>query len=644
MTRALPRTIAGAAVLALTISASAQNDRWSRDFSRPGLSGLGINDITVFAGEPYAVGEVGAGRGAFVDHVGRWDGAQWRALPGTFQQTAQYPYFEGVNCSIVFQNELIVGGHFTSVGSTTAWHVARWNGTTWSSFGSGLIGFGEVQALAVYNGELYAGGSFNTNSGIVGIARWNGTAWVPVGGPVTFNSDGVMTLRVASDNTLWAGGEFSAVGGVAASGVARWNGTNWQALGSGLPGGMAWAMTEWQGRMVVAGGFDLGNNVAGIAAWNGSAFVSIGSGGNHGLNGVGLSLHPTATHLYVGGDFTLAGGVPTRAIARFDGTNWESLGGVGGGAGFPIVTGFADYQGRVAIVGRYERVGGETGSPATLCDNAATWDPAASGSQGWAPIGAGLGSPGSVPAMTRWRGGYAVAGGNVADVNLSWFDGRSFTRLARFDGPVSGLIEWQGDLIVSGSFNYRDGQPTTRCLRFDGQTWTPMGNVLAQDFAEYQGALHASIGGIARWNGTAWQQVGFPLAESHDLAVFQGRLFLAGLRSYFQTDGLFAWDGTTMAAFANGPTERACALLARGNELWVGGEFTRCGTNATLRLARFDGTSFVQVGTGIGGPQGVGVCELAELDGRVYIGGSFSLAAGFITDSIVAWDGVAFQT
>jgi trimeric autotransporter adhesin len=155
-------------------AATAQNDRWSIDHNVSGLYGLGASDTTVFRGELVVVGEIGAGRGAFVDHIARWDGTRWRGFPGPIQQTLQYPYFESLNCCTVFQNELIVGGHFSSIGSLTAFHVARWDGTSWSTFGSGLVGFGEVQALAVYNGELYAGGSFNTNSGLDGIAKWNG--------------------------------------------------------------------------------------------------------------------------------------------------------------------------------------------------------------------------------------------------------------------------------------------------------------------------------------------------------------------------------------------------------------------------------------------------------------------------------------
>ena len=36
---------------------------------------------------------------------------------------------------------------------------------------------------------------------------------------------------------LYAGGQFTTVGGVPAIGVARWDGISWSPLGSGPPGG-----------------------------------------------------------------------------------------------------------------------------------------------------------------------------------------------------------------------------------------------------------------------------------------------------------------------------------------------------------------------------------------------------------------------
>src|SRR5262245_31158667 len=84
----------------------------------------------------------------------------------------------------VYQGELIAGGSFTSIGGTAASAIARWNGVSWQTLGSGMAGLTpQVMALTVYNGDLIAGGDFNTAGGVTanGIARWNGVSWQPLG-------------------------------------------------------------------------------------------------------------------------------------------------------------------------------------------------------------------------------------------------------------------------------------------------------------------------------------------------------------------------------------------------------------------------------------------------------------------------------
>jgi hypothetical protein len=50
------------------------------------------------------------------------------------------------------------GGDFTTAGGIGANSIAQWNGSSWSALGSGIEG--QVYALAVSGGTLYAGGSF----------------------------------------------------------------------------------------------------------------------------------------------------------------------------------------------------------------------------------------------------------------------------------------------------------------------------------------------------------------------------------------------------------------------------------------------------------------------------------------------------
>src|SRR5947207_5311788 len=72
----------------------------------------------------------------------------------------------------VYNGELYAGGTFTIAGDSSANKIARWNGTYWASVGSGMDNW--INNFAVYNGELYAGGRFFTAGGIPsrGVARW----------------------------------------------------------------------------------------------------------------------------------------------------------------------------------------------------------------------------------------------------------------------------------------------------------------------------------------------------------------------------------------------------------------------------------------------------------------------------------------
>src|SRR6266851_8886379 len=80
---------------------------------------------------------------------------------------------------------LYIGGAFKVIGTAVAGGVAKWDGTNWSSLGSGVGG--AIRALALDSaGNLYAGGAF-TNAALqaTNIARWDGSNWSALGNGVT---------------------------------------------------------------------------------------------------------------------------------------------------------------------------------------------------------------------------------------------------------------------------------------------------------------------------------------------------------------------------------------------------------------------------------------------------------------------------
>src|SRR5690606_8527214 len=122
-------------------------------------------------------------------------------------------------------------------------NIARWDGSGWSSLGSGLDN--AVLALQVFDdgagAVLYAGGSFAAAGGVAArsIATWNGVAWSALASGVTGNLPLVFALTVFDDGedaALYVGGSFTHAGGVRVNGIARWDGAAWSRVGSGVLG------------------------------------------------------------------------------------------------------------------------------------------------------------------------------------------------------------------------------------------------------------------------------------------------------------------------------------------------------------------------------------------------------------------------
>ncbi|MBK7875770.1 MAG: immunoglobulin domain-containing protein [Planctomycetes bacterium] len=141
------------------------------------------------------------------------------------------------------------------------------------------------------------------------------------------------------------------------TGVSVWNGTSWSALGTlnnGAVNALVGADLDGPGgnpAVLYAGGMFTqspagaggGQNARRIARWDGAAWQGLGSGAQNGLNDTvhALTVFGSPPALFVGGDFTSAGGTTATRIALWDGFSWSSAGMVSGTQG---VTCFATYQ------------------------------------------------------------------------------------------------------------------------------------------------------------------------------------------------------------------------------------------------------------------------------------------------------------
>lgn len=229
--------------------------------------GLYVCGLFSAMGYPTMVGDP-----KIVNSISRWNGASW-AKVGSGGVLAEVPVGNppnistqdgAINDAITFDPDgsgplpprLVVAGFFSNAGGVAANNIAMWDGSSWSTLGTGVDGV--VQKLAIVDfgsgPRLFAAGKFQNAGGspALRIAQWDGTSWSPLGsGLDTIYPAGMgyeqiyanlnisisaMAQVVDTSGTgLVVAGNFIHAGGIVVHHVARWNGSSWTPMYNGLP-------------------------------------------------------------------------------------------------------------------------------------------------------------------------------------------------------------------------------------------------------------------------------------------------------------------------------------------------------------------------------------------------------------------------
>ena len=183
---------------------------------------------------------------------------------------------------------------------------------------------GEVYAVAADGqGNVYVGGSFTVVGGIStpvnNIARFNPqtNTWSSLGTGSSNGVNGEVRALAVSGNEVYVGGRFTSAGGVSTNRVARFN-------------------TQTN-------------------TWS-----TLGTGSSNGVNNVVAALAVVGNEVYVGGEFTAAGGVSANRVARFNTTTnvWSALTGTGNGNGVGFRTAYVSRVIAITVVGSDLYLGG----------------------------------------------------------------------------------------------------------------------------------------------------------------------------------------------------------------------------------------------------------------------------------------------
>jgi len=544
---------------------------------------------------------------------------------------------------------LVIGGSLTSTSSGTAlMGIARLNGQDWESFGNWNTAT-DVTTLEEYDPDgsgpqanlLIAGGfipAHVTNaSNCTCIHAFDGTQWTTIGSISPTGSigpPGAFSLRVfdpdeagPNHSLLFMSGPFDSIVGqlTTCRGVAAWNGiqwkpANWSTYGGGrlfslnwplgvsstptllmcrvgnigrqaLGSGFSWTLVPQQSfvnqaqgpdspatandplstQMIAAGGFYLGRDPIPFPAarWDGSEWNPLGGrsarGGALGIaradpDGVG----PIPPTVIMSGTFQLPGSSAPVPLVRLINEQWQVMPGIAPG------------------------VPSSTTLPITMLLKALDSD-------GPGPLppqiyASGLVSFGVNPyryALARWTG-------DQWDYFPGLFDSAPLCMEVHDedgDGPLP-------PSIFVGGMNAIDGVAMNGIARWDGQTWTPLVSALT------------GTRGFGAPNLPATALCSF---DPDGPGPIRARLYAAG--DFWSVDGVMLrrvayWDGSRWNPMGDGflisgsqDIKSMVSMDADGDGpepamIYVGGLLKSSGGQIMKTAARFDGVSWQALGTG----------------------------------------------
>jgi hypothetical protein len=326
---------------------------------------------------------------------------------------------------------------------------------------------------------------------------------------------------------------------------------------------------------------------------------------------------------------------PVRIDPTFSDANWTSLGGFAGVGDVRQANspGFATSVGAVAVDSSGNLyIGGAFGIAGDVfATNIAKWD-----GNTWSALGSGVSASSDYPS---------------------------------YGGSVNALAVSGTNLYVGGVFTRAGDIAATNVAKWDGSSWSALGsgmnsNVLAlavsgQDL--YAGGWFTSAGGtaatnVAKWNGSSWSALGSGIAVLdqwsgvHALAISGTDLFVGG--RFIRAGGIAAtniakWNGSSWSALGSGIRKPGSdgypsgvrALTISGTDLYVGGVFTTAGGIAATNIAKWNGSSWSSLGVGVN----KAVFALAMLSGQLYVGGVFTSASGTPAYAIAKWNGSSWS-
>ena len=511
---------------------------------------------------------------------------------------ANYVVYAGV---FIIPHSPLIGGDESNKYLLSIWDKNHWVLTgqvrqIYDYSGNAYItDFDVIRTVAVDQNSIYIGGNFQiiTMAGdtCFNIAQWYGNEWHPVEKGI----DGtVETIAPTGNGDIYAGGLFYNLrNGTLVNNIAHWNGTAWSALddqgGAVGVNDRVFDISVGNGSLYVGGEFTTagGQNVNYIAGWNWGthAWKALAGGVNNYVRSVATYGHD----VYIGGDFTeTIGSVSIPHIAKYNDTNspsdeWLPVG--QGKAGLVL-----DIE--ISPAGNVYAVGDFSAESGTNAAGFAMWD----GMQ-WKAFpevdntDQNLGASGTKLTVTSTLTNDIVYLGFI-DGNMATSNGKRLENYGMWDGS-----HWHGLGYAIGPF-FDDSHPDKLDNKINDLAWD--GSYLyAGGHFEYLG--DDSVNYVAKWDpvNMEWSQLGTSGLSSpgtvNALLYHNNAVYIAG--DFATADGMTVnnivkWDGQSYVALGNGlshPTYNATVYdldFVNDTLFAVGQQFFSTSDN----IAYFDGT------------------------------------------------------
>lgn len=266
--------------------------------------------------------------------------------------------------------------------------------------------------------------------------------------------------------------------------------------------------------------------------------------------------------------------------------------------------------------------------------------------------------------------GWFASGNHNSSCTIARWNGTGWTIVT--DDVIGNIyalaFDRNNQLFASGDFDTIGTTIAHNVARWDGNRWFPLGEgtnnrTLALQFDTsgilYAGGYFDSAGTgsaryIAQWNGNGWHPLGNGIVQNYherslipvaSLAIdSSNNLYVGG---DFDSAGMIAarniarWNGSEWSALGSGISYRSAGSVTaisfdRHGTLFAAGLFDSAGTVAAANTARWDGDSWKPLGNGTNGRV---VALSIDSCGNLFAAGIFTMAGEIYSDNIACWNG-----